>query len=138
MKTKTRIAICVIVTLLCTIWIERGHAKTRKVAKARWDLYAVYPYGPMNRQDPGLCRQDGPVEATLAQGELEAVCLVLDNLAGTQTLDFRVSIRSNARDGRVFQRIESASRGSCIFRYVRRARTGEYTPPRQGQRLPMQ
>ncbi|MDP6495115.1 MAG: hypothetical protein QGI09_06815, partial [Dehalococcoidia bacterium] len=101
MKAKTWIAVCVIAALLCTVWIERGHAKTRKVAKTRWDLYGVYAYGPMNRQTPGLNRNAGTIEVMLAQGELESVCLVIDNRKGKDTLDFRVSIRSNARDGRM-------------------------------------
>ena len=50
----------------------------------------MYPYGPMNRKIPGLNPNAGPIEVMLAQGELESVCLAVDNRKGKDTFDFRV------------------------------------------------
>ena len=55
-----------------------------------WQLYGVYPYGPMSRQIPGLNPNAGPIEVILAQGELESVCLAVDNRKSKDTFDFRV------------------------------------------------
>ncbi len=80
-------------TLLAAVWIALlssavlpAWAQPSRVYK----VYGVYAYGPMNRKIPGLNPNAGPIEVILAQGELESVCLAVDNRKGRDTFDFRV------------------------------------------------
>lgn len=65
-------------------------------------LYPVYPYGPMNRQNPGHRLGPDAPNATLAAGELEGICLAIDNRdPGAQTIDYRVQVRGDLGPDRV-------------------------------------
>ncbi len=60
-------------------------------ARSTARLYPVYPFGPMNRTEPGLPLPDSGPQVTLARGELESVCVVVDNRGEkADTFDFLV------------------------------------------------
>ncbi len=80
-------------TVLAAVWIALLSSAVLPAwarSSSPYQLYGVYAYGPMNRQTPGLNPNAGPIEVMLAQGELESVCLVVDNRKGKDTFDFRV------------------------------------------------
>ena len=57
-------------------------------------IYPVYPYGPMNRQDPGHVLELDDPHVALAVGELEGICLAVDNRdPGADTFDFHVDVK---------------------------------------------
>ncbi len=61
-----------------------------------YEVYGVYPYSAMDRHNPGFVRQESPVSVSLAGGEFEPVCLVVDNRhPDADTFDFRVEVRSS-------------------------------------------
>ena len=56
-------------------------------------MYPVYPYARMNRAEPGHPLADEDPHVTLAVGELEGVCLAVDNRgSGADTFDFRIEV----------------------------------------------
>lgn len=64
-------------------------------AQTVYEVYGVYPYSVMDRHNPGFVRQESPVTVSLAGGEFEPVCLVVDNRhPDADTFDFRVEVRS--------------------------------------------
>ena len=64
-------------------------------AKAVHEVYGVYQYSGVRRDKPGFVRQDSPVSVSLAGGEFEPVCIVVDNRhPDADTFDFRIEVRS--------------------------------------------
>jgi hypothetical protein len=63
--------------------------------RAVHEVYAVYPYSGVRRENPGLVRQESPISVSLAGGEFEPVCLVVDNRhPDADTIDFLVEVKS--------------------------------------------
>ena len=80
-------------TVLAAVWfalLSSAVLPAWAQSSGPYQVYSVYAYGPMNRKIPGLNPNAGPIEVMLAQGELESVCLAVDNRKGKDTFDFRV------------------------------------------------
>ena len=60
-----------------------------------YEVYGVYPYSGVRRENPGFVRQESPINVSLAGGEFEPVCLVVDNRhPDADTFDFLVEVQS--------------------------------------------
>jgi hypothetical protein len=83
-------------------------------AKAVYEVYGVYQYSGVLRDNPGFVRQDSPISVSLAGGEFEPVCIVVDNRhPDADTFDFRVEVRSQlpAKQLRLARLAYMAARG---------------------------
>jgi len=87
----------IVLILAATIGcITLGAAIGADTAQTVYEVYGVYPYSVMDRHNPGFVRQESPITVSLAGGEFEPVCLVVDNChPDADTFDFLVEVRSS-------------------------------------------